>query len=65
MKVDLPKPDPGHKVLLIFSIVSLAALVNGVNRKVAPLKSGIQDGNPELDFWIGRGISGPAPIRVE
>ena len=50
MKVDLPKPDPGHKVLLIFSIVSLAALVNGVNRKVAPLKSGIQDGNPELDF---------------
>ena len=43
----------------------MAALVNGVNRKVAPLKLGMQNGNPELDFLIRRCISGPAPGGVE
>ena len=52
-QTNLPKPDPGHKVLLSFSIVSLAALVNGVYRKVALSKLGIQKGNPELDFDDG------------
>ena len=48
-QTNLPKPDPGHKVLLIFSIVSLAALVSGVYRKVSPLKLRI---HPELDFDV-------------